>query len=167
MIEIEDHREQSSWVPAIEVLQKAIPYISDKNLPGIRKVVLLDNDYHGKKDAGARYVPIQGTNRADIEMYFNHYKDIPKEIASNKIIIGMLIVSTLFHELYHHMVRFHKTKEQPSFEKEQRRADNWGARRTKEIITKIYPQDEFRKEYKAFKAINIEKLKENEANKAL
>jgi hypothetical protein len=125
MIEIENQRGESSWVPAIEILREAIPHISDKNSPGIRKIVLLDKDYHGNRRAGARYVPIKGTNRADIEMYLNHYNDMPDKLKSNRIFIGFALLSTLFHELYHHIVRFHKKKDQPNFNMEQRRADNW------------------------------------------
>ncbi len=55
-------------MPAIEIFEEFIPKLDPIFFAGIRKLILLDNDYHKDKKvtAAARYVPIQGTKSANI-----------------------------------------------------------------------------------------------------
>ena len=56
-MKIEDKRSTTSWVPAVEILNEAIPLFGKQNFAGIRKVVLLDRDYH-PGEAGLGCYPI-------------------------------------------------------------------------------------------------------------
>lgn len=147
MIKIEDQRTSSSWFPAQEVLERVLTHLDAAVSNGIRSIVLLDSDYHGSRTALARYVPISGSNRADIEIYCDRLSEFPEALKLNRIATGMYVLSILCHELYHHRVRFHKSADQPVFDMEQRRADNWGVRQSLKLIGKIYPREDHVDEY--------------------
>jgi hypothetical protein len=68
-MKIEDKRERSSWVPAVQILEQIISPIPKDQLVGIRRIVLLDRDYHKSGGAAGCYVAIPRTRTADIEMH--------------------------------------------------------------------------------------------------
>jgi len=152
-MKIVDLRENTKSYQVKGALEKAIPLIPKELITGVRNIVLLDKDHYGKRNAGGRYVNIKGTNKSDIEMYFEHYEEIPKEIINNKVFLGLLTLNTLFHELYHHLIRFHKKKMKPKFEMEQRQADNYAGQQVRKIVMEIFPVNTNRDEYDQMKAM--------------
>jgi hypothetical protein len=104
-VKIVDLRENTKSYEVEGALEKAMPLIPKELITGVRSIVLLDKDRYGKRNAGGRYVNIKGTNKSDIEIYFEHYEEIPKEIINNKVFLGLLTLNILFHELYHHLIR--------------------------------------------------------------
>lgn len=146
-MKVEDRRKASFGVPVREIIVAATPHIDPGLCAGIRQIVLLDNDYHGSRNAAARYVPVAGTNRSDVEMYCSFFTTVPDSIKNNKIGWAFAVLSILLHELYHHRVRFQKLADQPSFDMEQRRADNWGMKQSFEVIKRMYPRENHAEEY--------------------
>ena len=128
-MKIKDKRSTTSWVPAVEILNEVLPHFRKQNFAGIRRVVLLDQDYHkGPKGLG-RYCQIDGTKQADLEMYFDWYDGLPQEVRTSKLYLTYMIVSTLMHEVYHHIIRGQHRLRQPKFKTEQDKADNCEAKR--------------------------------------
>ncbi|MCH5374762.1 MAG: formylglycine-generating enzyme family protein, partial [Planctomycetes bacterium] len=76
-------------------------------------------------EAWGRYCPIDGSQQADIEIYFDWLDDLPGELRSSKLFLSYQIVHILMHEVYHHIVRGQRRLRQPKFKKEQSDADEW------------------------------------------
>jgi len=150
---IEDHRNHSSWIPAISILEEFIPQIDQKYFIGIKKVILFDHDYHKdkKRQAAARYVPVRGTKFADIELYLDYFNNFPDAAKKSRMFIVWKILISLVHELYHHRIRGQNKVRRPKFEREQKDADMWAVKVVKPIFLQTFPQDQYEKEW-----INIE-----------
>jgi hypothetical protein len=163
-MKIEDHRNHSSWVPAASILEEFIPRFDKRYFVGIKKVILLDYDYHKdkKRKAAARYVPVKGTKLANIEMYLGQYNDLPEEARRSRMFIAWNILLTLAHELYHHRIRGQRKRRKPKFTQEQKEADNWASKIVKPIFIKEYPPDPHRKEWNLIE----QKIKENLSTKS-
>jgi hypothetical protein len=67
-MQIKDKRSATSWVPAVDILNQVLPLFREQNFAGIRRVVLLDQDYHKGPEGLGRYCQIDGTKQADVEM---------------------------------------------------------------------------------------------------
>ena len=91
-MKIDDKRCTSSWVPAVEILNEVIPFFREQNFAGIRRIVLLDQDYHKGSKALGRYCAVAGTNRADVELYFEWYNELPEELRESKLYLTYMIV---------------------------------------------------------------------------
>jgi hypothetical protein len=126
-MEIEDLRRNSSWMPAVSILEEFIPKLDPTYFAGIKKVILLDNDYHKDKKvtAAARYVPIRCTKFASIEFYLGHFSTLPEEAKQSKMYLTWHLLCSLAHELYHHRVRGQRQIRRPKFKQEQKNADEW------------------------------------------
>jgi len=123
---IDDKRSTTSWVPAVDILNEALPHFRKQNFAGIRRVVLLDQDYHKGPEALGRYCPVKGTKQADVELYFEWYDELPEKVRSSRLYLTYMIIQTLMHEVYHHIVRGQHRLRQPKFKTEQAKASQWG-----------------------------------------
>ena len=136
---IVDQREISAWVPAVETLNRVLPLFKPRCLAGIRRILLLDHDYHRDKKhtARARYVPVKGTSMADIEIYLARWcSDLPQEAKDSPRYWLFELAWTVAHELYHHEVRA-KRNRRPPFEQEQAGADRWGEQAANHIYHRL------------------------------
>ena len=134
---IVDQREISAWVPAVETLNRILPFFA-RRLPGIRRIVLLDHDYHRDKKikAKARYVPVKGTRRADIELYLAWGSDLPQEARTSPRYWLFKLTWIVAHELHHHEVSS-KRKRHPAFEQEQADAERWAEKAANYIYHRL------------------------------
>lgn len=148
-VEIDDRREEFRWIPAVEILRSVIAHIPEKNIAGIRKIILFDQDY--KKDrgvtVGARYVPVSGAKTADVEIFFQWYSSLDKNLVKNKVYLTYTLSSSLIHELFHHSTNLLKINRKQSDEKDEARAEDFGDKGAKYIVNKIYPRDAYQQEY--------------------
>jgi hypothetical protein len=150
LVKIEDRRQETMWINAKEILETIIPTLSAKNLVGIRKIVLLDNDYHrGEKGLG-RYLLHSGGTSADIEMYFDYYSSLPVEAQNSSIYLTYLISETLLHEIYHHIIRGQKRLKRPSLKDEEKNAHKWAQGGVNHIMKKLGILEEYEAEMAKF-----------------
>jgi hypothetical protein len=148
-MEIEDLRRDSSWVPAVSILEDFIPKFDPNYFVGIKKIVLLDKDYrHEKKEpAAARYVPINGTNFANIELFFSRYSNLPEEAKQSRMFLTWHLLKCIAHELYHHRILGQKKIRQPHYNKKEKDADKWAEKTIGPIFVAVYPKDPNQKEW--------------------
>jgi hypothetical protein len=158
-MEIEDLRKDSSWMPAVSILEEFIPKLDPAYFAGIKKLILLDNDYHKDKKvtAAARYVPIPGTNFASIEFYLGHFSSLPEEAKQSRMYLTWCLLCSLAHELYHHRVRGQRKIRRPKFKQEQKNADKWALNTINPIFANVYPKDLYEKEWNLI----AQKIKQN------
>ena len=102
----------------------------------------MDTDYR-KDDAAGRYVPIRGTNRADIEMYFDWYTTFSPEALESALLLTYLVTNTLMHEIYHHIVRGQKRLKRPSGAVEEKDAAQWAKGAVGHVFRELYPRERF------------------------
>jgi hypothetical protein len=158
-VEIEDLRQDSSWVPAVSILEEFIPKFNPSHFIGIKKIVLLDKDYrHEKKEpAAARYVQIRGTNFANIEIFLGRYSNLPEEAKRSMMFLTWHLLKSVAHELYHHRIRGQKKIRRPNEKKEQRDADQWAEKTIGPMFVAAYPKDPYQKEWELI----AQKIKEH------
>jgi len=159
-MEIEDLRKDSCWMPAVSILDEFIPKLDPTYLAGIRKLILLDNDYHKDKKvtAAARYVPIRGTKFASVELYLGHFSTLPEEAKQSRMYLTWRLLCSLAHELYHHRVRGQRKIRQPNFRQEQKNADEWAVKTINPILAAVYPKNLYEKEWNLI----VQKVKESQ-----
>ena len=142
-MKIEDKRETSAWVPAERILAEVIPHMPTKWTRGIRKLVLLDKDYHPHRDAAGRYCLIKGTRRADIELFFDYYAEFPDGLSNDYHYQRYRLICTLCHELYHHFVNGQRIMKKPCHKMEEKRASFWSDKASRYVMSKLYTKAEF------------------------
>lgn len=150
-MKIEDRRVTSSWVPAVQVLEEVIPLFRQEHFVGIRRIVLLDDDYHANRRvarAAGRYCPIQGTKAADVEIYLGHLSTLPEEVKTKRMLLTYLITKTLMHEIYHHLISGQQKLRKPSFKEEQKAADRWAFSAVAHVFRQLFPGEEADAEWK-------------------
>jgi hypothetical protein len=150
-VKIEDRRVTSSWVPAVQILEEVIPLFRQEHFGGIRRIVLLDHDYHANRRvarASGRYCPIKGTKAADVEIYFSHLSTLPEEVKTNQMLLTYLITETLMHEIYHHLVRGQQKLRRPSFKQEQKAAGRWAFAAVCHVFRRLFPGEDADAEWK-------------------
>jgi hypothetical protein len=159
-MQIEDLRKDSSWMPAVSILEEFIPKLDPTYFAGIKKIILLDNDYHKEKKvtAAARYVPIRGTKLASLEFYLGHFSTLPEEAKQSRMYLTWRLLFSLAHELYHHRVRGQNRIRRPKFEREQKNADEWALKTINPIFAAVYPKDLYEKEWNLI----VQKIKETQ-----
>jgi len=164
-MEIEDLRKDSSWIPAISILEEFIPKLDPAYFIGIKKIVLLDKDYRKEKKepASARYVKIQGTKFANVELYLNHFSNLPEEAKQSRMYFAWCLLTSLAHELYHHRVRGQRRIRQPKYKQEQRNADQWAHKTICPIFSQAFPKDPYEKEWN----LVVQKIREYRDNRNL
>jgi hypothetical protein len=148
-VEIEDLRKDSSWVPAVSILEEFIPKFDPSHFIGIKKIVLLDKDYRNEKKelAAARYVQIKGTKFANIEIFLGRYSDLPEEAKNSIMFITWHLLESVAHELYHHRIRGLRRIRQPNEKKEERDADEWARKTIGPMFAAVDPKDPYHKEW--------------------
>jgi hypothetical protein len=134
----------------VEILEAVLPYLRTSDLAGIRKLLLLDREYErrpdGKRLAG-RYVPIDGTRMADIELYVqNHVEAVPTELMSNRLFLTWLFAGTLLHELFHHRVRGQARERRPPTKAEEVKARRQADAEASRILFILFPMEQYRDE---------------------
>ena len=144
-MKIEDNRKSSLWVPAIPIFDEFIPKIDKKYFIGIKRIILLDEDYRKKVKAKAfaRYVPTSRTKFANIEFYLECMSDLPDEAKQSRMFISWKILFSLGHELYHHRVRGQKLVRRPNYKQEQKDADKWAMEIILPEFSKLYPAEKY------------------------
>ena len=142
-MKIEDHRQSSKWVPAEQILNDIIPQLDSKVLVGIRKIVLLDKDYHGGPEAAGRYCPVQGTRSADIELYLDHFSRFPDQLKNDYDYQRFCLASTFCHELYHHSVRGRRIIRRPKKKAEEAKASAWSDNTLNGLFKKWYTEEDY------------------------
>lgn len=152
-MKIEDKRITTSSVPAVEILNEALPHFLKRNFVGIRKVVLLDQNYHKGPEAWGHYCPLNGSRQADIEIYFDWVAELPEEVRSSKLYLTYQIVHILMHEVYHHIVRGQHRLRQPKFKQEQMDADRWATGAVAHVFKKLFPRDQHEQEWLKLKSL--------------
>ncbi len=147
-------------MPAVSILDEFIPKLDPTYLAGIRKLILLDNDYHKDKKvtAAARYVPIRGTKFASVELYLGHFSTLPEEAKQSRMYLTWRLLCSLAHELYHHRVRGQRKIRQPNFRQEQKNADEWAVKTINPILAAVYPKNLYEKEWNLI----VQKVKESQ-----
>ena len=160
-MDIEDLRKDSSWVPALSILEEFIPRFDPSHFAGIKKIVLLDSDYRKEKKepAAARYVQIRGTNFANIEIFLGRYSKLPEEAKKSRMFLTWHLLESLAHELYHHRIRGQRKIRQPNEKKEQRGADKWAEKTIAPLFLAVYPSDPYQKEWQLI-ADKVKELRE-------
>ena len=164
-MEIEDLRKDSSGLSVVSILEEFIPKLDPTYFVGIKKVILLDNDYHKDKKvtAAARYVPIRGTKFASIEFYLAHLSTLPEEAKHSRMYLTWRLLFILAHELYHHRVGGQKKIRRPKFKQEQKNADKWALKTISPIFAAAYPKDLYEKEWNLI----VQKIRESHDTKNL
>ena len=149
-MQIEDQRNETAWVPAISILEEFQPKLDQKYFIGIKKIILLDEDYHTNdifNKANGRYVKVPRTKFANIELYFDRFQDLPDEAKQNRQYLSFYILHTLLHELYHHRIRGQKKIRKPKFETEQKKANEWSDSILFPIFRKCFPGEKYKGEW--------------------
>jgi hypothetical protein len=153
-IPIEDlRRGEFASIPAKEILEQIVPLLRNDLLVGVRKIILLDHDYWGKRPAMARYVPVRGTKLADIEIYFDRFKKVPKSLHTHRMYVAYTLTRSLGHEVYHHYVSGQRRVRKPKFKREQQIADDWGKQTAEYILPRLFPGEESAQEWKRVQEI--------------
>ena len=168
VMEIQDLRQSSSWVAAVSILEEFIPKFDPSHFIGIKKIVLLDNDYRNEKKepAAARYVQIKGTNFANIEIFLDRYSELPEEAKKSRMFLTWYLLKSVAHELYHHRIRGQKKIRRPNEKKEQRDADQWAEKTLGPIFVAVYPKNPHQKEWELI-ARKIEEHRGKKSNQPL
>lgn len=149
VVKINDQRNDTEWVPAIDILQEYIPLVDNRFFNGISEIILLDEDYHANDlldKANGRYVKMPREKNANIELYFDRFRDLPKVASESQIYISYLIIFTLLHELYHHRIIWQKIKRRNSAKQEEYMADKWAAEILDPIFTSRFPEIRYQDE---------------------
>ena len=155
MMTIDDKRQVSKWVPAVALLRPILSFIPQEYTKGIRKIILLDSDCHqSQSTARGRYVAIDRTNFADVEIYLQTFETIPGRLRENKVFLTYQLAVILMHELYHHSVRGLRIRRKRKDKQEEAKAENWSLRRAEDVLHKIYPPDQFKAEYEKITEIH-------------
>lgn len=147
---IEDLRDKTSWVPAISILEEFQPKFDQKYFVGIKKIILMDDDYHTNDifiKAYGRYIKIPRTKYANIELYFDRFTNLPDEAKQSRLYLSYYILQALLHELYHHRIRGQKKIRKPKFKNEQDSADKWAHKVLTPIYREVYPAEKYKDEW--------------------
>ncbi len=143
---IQDHRQRTADVPAVECLERIIPLIPPDHLRGIRNIVLLDRDYRGRK-ALARYVVVKGTRAADIELFLDSCASWPEGLRTDRIVVTFRLGWRLMHEIYHHRIRRPRGFRRPSNRLEDERAERWAHEQAHRILETLFPKAQHQEAY--------------------
>lgn len=143
---IVDKRGCSRGVPAVEALIEIVQHLPERYTRGIKRLVLMDRDYHEHGDALARYMEIEGTHSAEIELYLDDFLDYPDVLLDNRFLMTWQLSVILLHEIYHHVVRGLHEKRKPSDKREEADADRWALTEARKIFEKVFPAVKYKKE---------------------
>ncbi len=152
-IRIEDKRSKTAAVPAIEVIRKVLAHMAPKHLSGIRRIVLLDEDYHSGEEGLGRYLPVEGSRHADIEIYFDYLCSLPTEAKYSEMYLVFLLADILAHEVYHHMVRGQHRLRKASDKAEQRAASRWAEKEAGRIFNRLFSREQHGEEWRRIRNI--------------
>ncbi|HZA53218.1 MAG TPA: hypothetical protein VE616_03125 [Candidatus Udaeobacter sp.] len=162
IIPIEDLRHgEFASIPAKEILDQIIPLLRTEIFRGVRKIVLLDQDYWGKRPAMARYIPVRGTKLADIEIYFDRFTKVPKPLQTHRMYVAYTLTRSLGHEIYHHYVNGQRRIRKPKAKREEQTADDWGKQMAGYILTKLFPGEEYTQEWKRVQEVWAQEYRGN------
>ncbi len=154
-VRIVDARVEHAEDPPLAEIERAVSLIPPKLFAGIRELRLLEEDplrgfKHKPPRAGACYVPIKSSRRADIELYFWVMELLPPERRANPMFVIFHVTKIIGHELYHHRVRGQRVERRPKKNAEERRADRFGFRIANWLAHKMYPREEHEELWEPF-----------------
>ncbi len=145
---ITDKSGLSKIFPVLEVLEKIVLHVPKRYTRGLKQITLLDHDYHEHEAALARYLEIEGTHSAEIELYLEDFLAYPESLLMNRFFLTWQFSIILMHEVYHHRVRgLHRLKK-PKDRIEESNADRWAVTETARIFDEIYPARRYKKEFR-------------------
>jgi hypothetical protein len=145
---IVDKREQSRDIPAPEIFSSIIQEIPSNLKRGIKELVLLDRDYHEHGGALARYIEVEGTHAAEIEVYVGDFLEYPETLQQDEFFLTWNFSLILMHEVYHHMVRGLHERKKPSDKHEELEADQWAKTEATKIFRAIFPPSRLGKKHR-------------------
>ncbi len=120
------------------ILERIIENTPDNLLNGLNRIVILDTDY--RKTAIGRHRHMKDGSY-EIEIMMDNFDIVPQELLEEDMINTLQISLVFFHELYHHKNGIYNKKPLKK-EKDEKLADVFGKKMTKEIMNKIYSKDE-------------------------
>ena len=77
-MKVVDERDSTKFLPIVEIVDEIVPLFRKQHFVGIRRLVLLDEDYRRGRGAAGRYCPVKGSDQADIETFFSHLAGTPR-----------------------------------------------------------------------------------------
>ncbi len=158
MVKIIDKRKINTQIPAVSILNQAIPVLKKKNFAGIRNIILYDEDRRKGKKALGTYYPLSPT-RADIKIYFNWYYNLPDELKNSDTYLMFAVIKILLHEIYHHIVHGQDRLKTPDPEQEEKDADRWADGGARYVFDCLFTNKDYKKEFKRIRNL-IKKYKE-------
>ena len=146
-MEIIDYRKKWVNIPAVEILNKAIPVFRKENLQGIRRILLKDiclglPPSYNKCHVKGRYCSIKNSKEADIELFFEWFKIFPEELKKNDLYLHFYIIQIFLHEIYHHIVRGQKRIKKMKYYEEENNCEKWAYGGAIYAVEKIFTKEE-------------------------
>ena len=84
-MKVVDERDSTKFLPIVEIVDEIVPLFRKQHFVGIRRLVLLDEDYRRGRGAAGRYCPVKGSDQADIEMFFSHLAELPADVRDSRV----------------------------------------------------------------------------------
>lgn len=151
-MEIVNKLDKSKCIPVVDILNRIIPLFRSENFVGIRRIVLLDKNYHDQTHARGLYMPIPNTRKADIELYFDYLSKYPPSVVKEEIFLAYVLTETLAHEMYHHIVRGQRRIRKHSDEQEEIDATKWAQGAIRHVFERLYPREHFEDKWNHIKS---------------
>ncbi len=137
---VDDQRVHTRTIPAVKVIERALPAFPARIVQGVRKIVLADSDpYATKIDRGAfaRYLPPRDSLQAQIQIYFHSLKTTPDDLTHSRPYLTWVLVNAIGHELFHHELIAGKRR-RPKFSIEQAAADSRGEQLAALVVRRLF-----------------------------
>ena len=145
-VNIVDRRKRFVLLPLKDILDDVLPAIDSALLHGIRNIILLDAHYRkGDIDSG-RYVPIEGTQRADLEIYSVGFDRIHEAAKSSTMYLTFILLKILHHLLFTHTLR-QTGKKKLSTTDEWKEADRLSDKETSKVFWGFYSTESDKAEW--------------------
>jgi len=147
MIKIIDKRKINTQIPAVDILNQAIPVLKKRNFNGIRNIILYDEDRRKGKNALGTYCPLSPT-RADIKIYFSWYYNLPDELKNSDTYLMFAVIKILLHEVYHHIIHGQDRLKTPDPEQEELDAEIWANGGSYYVFDCLFTNKDYKIEFK-------------------
>ena len=148
-IKIEDKRGNSEADGIVDSLNNVISHITPEYMNGVRRIVLLDRDYHqSNSTVRGRYVQLGSSKRADIEIYVETLlAPLSESLKNEEIFIAYQLAVIVMHELYHHSIRGLNIRRYPKKNAEEKQANSWAIEESTKLLHEMFPAKKFMLDY--------------------
>jgi len=127
-------------MPLEDVLAGILPLIPLKYLIGIRNIFILDAAYQKGDVNSAKYVKIEGTNRADFEIYQKGFDNTSEEIRNSRMCLTYLLTHYLGYLIFIYGVTRNTFKCNPGQNEEHKTATKWAHKLARWVtFRKLFP----------------------------